>query len=72
MDFRALADGRATLPFPFLEYHRDNGSEFSNESVAKWCQDEHVNFTRSRSHKKNDPCFVEQKNDTCVREYIES
>jgi hypothetical protein len=68
--FDALADVRATLPFPFLEYHSDNGSEFINESVAKWCHDEHVNFTRSRSHKKNDNCFVEQKNDKCVREYI--
>jgi hypothetical protein len=68
--FEALTDVRKTLPFPFLEYHSDNGSEFINESVAKWCKDEHVPFTRSRSHKKNDNCFVEQKNDKCVREYV--
>jgi hypothetical protein len=68
--FNALSDVRSTLPFPFLEYHSDNGGEFINESVAKWCADEHVPFTRSRSHKKNDNCFVEQKNDKCVREYI--
>jgi hypothetical protein len=68
--FEALADVRTTLPFPFLEYHSDNGSEFINESVAKWCKDERVNFTRSRSYKKNDNCFVEHKNDKWVREYI--
>ena len=27
-------------------------------------------FTRSRDHKKNDNCFVEQKNGAVVREYI--
>jgi transposase InsO family protein len=68
--FDALSDVRATLPFPFLEYHSDNGSEFINDAVDKWCENEHVPFTRSRSHKKNDNCFVEQKNDKCVREYI--
>jgi hypothetical protein len=68
--FDALGNVRSTLPFPFLEYHSDNGGEFINESVAKWCENEHVPFTRSRSHKKNDNCFVEQKNDKCVREYI--
>jgi hypothetical protein len=68
--FDALANVRSTLPFPFSEYHSDNGSEFINESVAQWCNDEHVPFTRSRSYKKNDNCFVEQKNDKCVREYV--
>jgi hypothetical protein len=62
--FEALTDVRKTLPFPFLEYYSDNGSEFINESVAKWCKDEHVPFTGSRSRKKNDNCFVEQKKDS--------
>jgi hypothetical protein len=79
--FEALADVRKTLPFPFLEYHSDNGSEFINESVASvakqkpWCEDEHVPFTRSRSHKKNDnaaymPSFVEQKNDHAAKQSL--
>jgi hypothetical protein len=48
----ALDDVRTTLPFPFSEYHSDNGSEFINESVAKRCLDERVNFTCGRSYKK--------------------
>ena len=62
----------ANLPFPLREFHSDNGSEFINHVVA----DGHRNpacpipFTRSRDHKKNDNGFVEQKNGTCVREYI--
>jgi hypothetical protein len=35
-----------------------------------WCQKEKIPFTKSRAHKSNDNCFVEQKNDKCVREYI--
>jgi hypothetical protein len=68
--FEAISDIRSTLPFPFLEFHSDNGGEFINEYVEKWCKTENVPFTRSRSHKKNDNCFVEQKNGKCVREYI--
>jgi hypothetical protein len=59
--FEAISDIRATLPFPLLEFHSDNGSEFINDHVEKWCNKENVPFTRSRSYKKNDKC---------VREYI--
>jgi transposase InsO family protein len=68
--FDALADVRSSLPFPFLEYHSDNGGEFINESVAAWCRREQVAFTVSRAYKKNDNCFAEQSNDKCVRTYI--
>jgi hypothetical protein len=76
MDFRGSYLCKGNPPVPIFgvssetKFPRDNGSEFINETVAKWCEDEHVPFTRSRSHKKNDNCFVEQKNDKCVREYI--
>jgi transposase InsO family protein len=68
--FEALTDVRATLPFPFLEYHSDNGGEFINDAVEQWCEDEHVPFTLSRPHESNDNCYVEQKNDKCVRGYV--
>lgn len=45
----------------------DNGSEFKNFDMVKWCAEKHVTFTRSRSYHKNDNCFVEQKNDSMVR-----
>jgi len=74
--YRAMADGfrrvLARLPFPVLELHPDNGSEFFNAHMLKfWGQ--HVcqaQLSRSRPWQKNDNRFVEQKNDTLVRAYL--
>jgi hypothetical protein len=70
--FNALKDIHGTLPFPLREFHSDNGSEFINHVVSDWQRNPScpVPFTRSRDHKKNDNCFVEQKNGAVVREYI--
>ena len=48
----------------------DNGSEFKNIQLLQWCNTNNVIFTRSRSCKKNDNCFVEQKNDSVVRRIV--
>ena len=45
-------------------------SEFINNATEIWCKDNGIPFTRSRDHKKNDNCFVEQKNGAVVREYV--
>jgi hypothetical protein len=70
--FDALKDIYAALPFPLREFHSDNGSEFINHVIADWHRNPAcpIPFTRSRDHKKNDNCFVEQKNGAAVREYI--
>jgi transposase InsO family protein len=68
--FEALSDVRASVPLPVLEFHSDNGSEFINYATEAWCRDEGILFTRSRGNKKNDNCFVEQKNGAVVREYV--
>ena len=68
--FEALADIKSTLPLPVLELHSDNGSEFINNATEAWCKNQDLKFTRSRDHKKNDNCFVEQKNGAVVREYV--
>ena len=68
--FKALSDIRGSVPLPVIEFHRDNGSEFINNAAESWCKTEGVAFTRSRSRKKNDNCFVEQKNGAVVREYV--
>jgi hypothetical protein len=52
---------RAKLPFPLLGIDSDNGSEFINESLYSYCQEHKITFTRSRPYRKNDSCFVEQK-----------
>ncbi len=61
---------RERLPFPLLGLDSDNGSEFINLEIVRWCQREGITFTRSRPYKKNDNCFVEQKNGSIVRRII--
>jgi transposase InsO family protein len=68
--FKALSDIKNTVLLPILEFHSDNGSEFINNATELWCKNENLPFTRSRDHKKNDNCFVEQKNGAVVREYV--
>jgi hypothetical protein len=61
---------RQQLPFPLLGVDSDNGSEFINQYFYKYCRDEKITFTRSRSYKKNDSCHVEQKNGNIVRRIV--
>jgi len=58
------------LPLPVEVFHSDNGSEFINYALVNWCKQKGVKLTRSRSSKKNDNCFVEQKNGATVRKQI--
>jgi hypothetical protein len=67
---QALADIRQGLPFPLLGIDSDNGSEFINAAMVSFCDVSRIQFTRSRAYHKNDNCFVEQKNDHCVRQYV--
>jgi hypothetical protein len=50
---------RQRLPFPLLSIDSDNGSEFINDLLYRYCMDEKITFTRSRSYKKNDQAHVE-------------
>jgi hypothetical protein len=68
--FEALEGIHASLPFPLLGLDSDNGSEFINSAFISWCHSEHIQFTRSRAYRKNDNCFVEQKNNSCVRNFV--
>ena len=40
----------------------DNSSEFINDEFYRYCIAEKITFTRARCYRKNDNCFVEQKN----------
>jgi hypothetical protein len=66
----AVHQVRQQQPFPLLGLDSDNGSEFINHNLASWCHREGITFTRSRPYKKNDNCFVEQKNGAIVRRII--
>jgi hypothetical protein len=48
----------------------DNGGEFSNDILYKYCQREKLLFTRSRPGRKNDNAYIEQKNWTHVRKVL--
>jgi hypothetical protein len=61
---------RERLPMPMLGLDSDNGSEFINRGLYDYCRRNHITFTRARSYKKNDSCYVEQKNWAVVRQII--
>ena len=68
--FEGLKKIRGRLPFPLLGIDSDNGSEFLNAHLVRFCQDEHITFTRSRPYWKNDQAHVEQKNWSVVRRLL--
>ena len=59
--FNAMKNIRQRLPFPLLGIDSDNGSEFINANLLRYCQQEEITFTRSRPYKKNDQAHVEAK-----------
>lgn len=67
---QAIQTLRECLPFPLLGVDSDNGSEFINETLLRYCQSERITFTRSRPYQKNDQAYVEQKNWSVVRHTI--
>lgn len=68
--FNALKDIRQRMPFPLVGIDSDGGGEFINDQLFRYCQQEKITFTRSRSYRKNDSCFVEQKNYSIVRRAV--
>jgi hypothetical protein len=68
--FAALKKLRKNLPFSLLGIDSDNGSEFINQYLADYCKEQKLSFTRSRPYRKNDNCFVEQKNYSIVRRAV--
>jgi hypothetical protein len=68
--FAALQQERARLPFPLLGIDSDNGSEFINNELVRYCGQEELTFTRGRGGRKNDNPFVEEKNWSAVRRLV--
>jgi hypothetical protein len=68
--FEAIQTIRQRLPFPLLGLDSDNGSEFINNDLLRYCQQQHITFTRARPYRKNDNCYVEQKNYSVVRQTV--
>lgn len=55
------------LVYKMLGLDSDNGGEFINDILYRFCLFMHITFTRTRAGKKNDNCYVEQKNFTSLR-----
>jgi len=68
--FEALLDIKQSIPFKVLGIDSDNGSEFINAQLKRYCEAQSITFTRSRPYRKNDNCFVEQKNNSIIRNTV--
>ena len=66
----ALEEMRQRLPFTLLGIDSDNGSEFLNHHLVRYCRTQQIQFTRGRPYKKDDNAHIEQKNWTHVRKLI--
>ena len=67
--YRGLRSIETILPFTIKHFNTDSGSEFLNTTIWRFTGfGNRIKFTRSRPYKKNDNCYVEQKNYTHVRE----
>jgi hypothetical protein len=74
--YRVMEDGfrriLIRLPFPLQHVHSDNGSEFINDHLLHFWQNQEdaPTLSRGKPHHKNDQRFVEQKNSTLIRAYL--
>ena len=53
-----------------IRHFVDNGSEFINHHLVGFCHEHQITFTRGRPYRKNDTCYVEQKNGHVVRRAV--
>jgi transposase InsO family protein len=67
---QALEEVAQALPFRLRGLDSDNGSEFLNWPVGRWCARREIQFTRGRPYKKDDNAHIEQKNWTHVRKLM--
>lgn len=58
------------LPFSLRGIDSDNGSEFINAHLVRYCRARAIQFTRGRPYKKDDNAHIEQKNWTHVRKLV--
>ena len=68
--FEALQIISEAFPFPILGIDSDNGAEFINHHLVRYCDENQITFTRSRPYRKNDSCHIEQKNWSVVRKAV--
>ena len=67
---KGIKEVRGRSPFEWVGLDSDNGPEFINKILYRYCIEEQIEFTRSRPNKKNDNAYIEQKNWTHVRKIL--
>lgn len=67
---QAIDDAKHRLVYRILGLDSDSGAEFINDILLRYCDSHHITFTRTRPGRKNDNCFVEQKNYTTLRAFL--
>jgi hypothetical protein len=67
---QGVTRARQLIPFPLSGLDTDNGGEFITNELLEYCEREQIGFTRGRVHRKNDQCYVEQKNGAVVRQFV--
>lgn len=65
-----LAILRRQFPVPIRGIDTDNDGAFINETLQGYCQEEHLEFTRSRACQENEQAWIEQKNGSVVRRFV--
>ena len=66
----ALDEMREAMPFEQKGIDSDNGEEFVNQHLSRYCEKKGILRFRSRPYKKDDQAHIEQKNWTHVRKLI--
>ncbi|MCS7232389.1 MAG: transposase family protein [Elusimicrobiota bacterium] len=66
----AIEEIKRRLPFKIKTINSDNGSEFINWHLLRYCKRENIILTRTRPYKKDDNAYIEQKNWTNVRKLL--
>ena len=59
-----------TCPSLYAVWTPTTELKFINAELSRYCQQEGLTFTHPRPYRKNDSCFVEQKNWTVVRKTV--
>lgn len=61
---------QSRLPFLLKHIHPDCGTEFLNNMVMSWSDEEKIEVSRSRSYHKNDNGYIEQRNGHVARRWL--
>jgi hypothetical protein len=61
---------RKQLPVTTRGIDSDNDGAFINDTLASYCKEAGIIFTRSRVHHKNDQAWIEQKNGAVIRRMV--